>query len=222
MGTPSQEMLLKLYTLHPSHAIDTGNLSAMLTPMTRPRIHLGTLLIVTMLAAVSFRDVFAAEQPSLSDVEKAKATELIKNLGADDFDVRTNAAEELSNMHRGIASLLRETVVNTEDSEVKIQVAMILKNWALEIETDPAVLSKYGREEALAKHYAEAVPYYEKAAKLYVEATLSESDLIKKNALQEEAQKATERSKLAAKLFKLKAKIDTDAMVRLRNLEQFW
>jgi hypothetical protein len=170
---------------------------------------------VVVVVAVVFLvcSVFAAEQPALSEADKTKATELIKNLGADDFAVRTKAAEELGKMNVGVAPLLRDAVATTQDAEVKVQGVKILKKWALESETDPAALSKYGREEALAKNYAEAAPFYEKAAKLYTAAATKETDAAKKKALEEDGKKAAERSKRASIKSKMKFEINGGRMV---------
>jgi hypothetical protein len=184
--------------------------------MLRRRIHPLTLFIVTVLAAISFLGcgVLAAEQPALSHAEKAKVIELIKHLGADEFAVRTKAAEELRKMKAGVVPVLRETAAITQDAEVKNQIKNILETLALESETDPAVLSKYGREEALAMKYAKAAAYYEEAAKLYTAAAMKETDAAKKKVLEEDAQKAKERNKRASMIVKMDMEIDDVKVVR--------
>jgi hypothetical protein len=169
------------------------------------------LTVVAVLFLAS--SAFAAEQPALSDADKAKATELIKKLGADDFNVRSNSADELSKMNAGIVPLLRDAAATTTDAEVKSQLVKLLKKWALESETDPAVLSKYGREEALAKKYTEAAPYYEKAAKLYTAAAAKETNAEKKSELEDEAKTATVRAKRAALMSKVKMEMNTGGRV---------
>jgi hypothetical protein len=161
-------------------------------------IYLSTLAALLCLGC----SVVAAEQSALTDADKAKAFELIKNLGAEEFSVRTKAAEELGKMNAGVVPLLRETLATTPDAEVKIQVAKILKTWTLEHGTDPNTLSKYGRDEAIAKNYAEAVPYYEKAAKLY-SAAAAVADADKRKTLEQDAKKAVERSKRASEREKI-------------------
>jgi hypothetical protein len=170
------------------------------------------LLTIAGLFVLSW-SVFAAEQPPLSDAEKIRVIELIKNLGADDFAERRKSVEGLSKMPSGIVPILRETAAKTQDAEVKAQIATLLKKRALESETDPAVLSRYGREEALATNYAEAALYYKKAAKLYDAAAMGESDAIKKKALEECAKKASERSKHAEMIPTVRVENVGDAVV---------
>ena len=163
------------------------------------------ILSVAVLVLVG-SSVCAADAPTLSDVERKKAAELIQNLGADDFAVRNSAAEELAKMNAGVIPMLRETAAATKDAEVKLQIDKILKKSALQSETDPAVLAKYGKDEATARRYAEAAPYYEKAAKLYREAAVAEKDAAKQKELTDLANKATERGKRAT----LRSKTDVN------------
>jgi hypothetical protein len=144
----------------------------------------------------------AAETKEIGADEKKKAEALIKDLGADEFQTRESAEKGLAALGGNVLPLVRLTAENTADPEIKTRCERVIKILALDVEVDPAVLSKIGKEQALAKHYADAMKYYAKAELMLKEQAAKATDEKAKDLLAA-AKKASERKARAQVLARM-------------------
>jgi hypothetical protein len=68
----------------------------------------------------------AALRP-LTDEERARAQALIAQFGDPQFDVRQQAVEELVKMGPAVLPLIRQTLAETKDNEVKLRCEMVIE-----------------------------------------------------------------------------------------------
>jgi len=156
------------------------------------------------LAAIVFslRGVRAADSTEMTADEKKKAETLIKDLGADEFQTREAAEKGLAALGGSVLPLVKTTAANTADAEIRTRCERVIKVLALEVEKDPAVLAKMGKDLALAKNYADAAKYYSKAAQIFKEEAAKPENEKTKVDLLTKQKKATERMARAEMLAK--------------------
>jgi len=155
-------------------------------------------------AAIYFSNsgIMAADSQELSADDKKKATALISDLGADEFQTRENAEKVLATLGGNVLPLVKEVAANTADAEVRSRCERIIKVLALEVEKDPALLAKIAKEEATAKHFADAAKYYAKTGRIYTELAANPENEKSKIDLLAKAKKANDRMRRAENLAK--------------------
>ena len=162
------------------------------------RIKLTLLLIISLLCAATIR---AEENPS-GDDDKKRAAALVKDLGADDFEIRENAEKALKLLGVSAMPAVKDAAGNSSDAEVRLRCDRILKVLALETDSDPEHLAAMAKSEAEARRFADAGKLYAKAGKLFKEqAEKSADDKAKKDLLGKSA-KALARQQRADALAK--------------------
>ena len=134
--------------------------------------------------------------------QQRKATQLIQDLGSEDFATREAAERALTEMGGGIHPLVKGKLATEEDPEVKARLTRIEKALALSAETDPDKLAQFGRAEALAKRYGSAAKYYQGAEALYAKQAAAEKDEAKQKEWTVLAAKNAARHAKAEKLAK--------------------
>lgn len=166
--------------------------------------------VLFVLAGISAFGLHAADEPkepteeqkAAASRERIKAAKLIEELGSDDFGAREGAEKALKEMGVGILPQVKTAIASTKDTEVKTRLDRVSKALALEGEKDPDALAKLGKEDALAKRYAEAAKFYAKALEEFKKQAADEKDEVKQKELAAKADKNAKRKARAEGLAK--------------------
>ncbi|MBI3830407.1 MAG: hypothetical protein HY291_12880 [Planctomycetes bacterium] len=142
------------------------------------------------------------EQKAAAARERIKAAKLIEELASEDFGAREGAEKGLIALGAGILPQVKDALTATKDTEVKTRLDRVTKALALDGEKDPDALAKLGKEDALAKRYAEAAKFYAKAADQYKKLAADEKDEVKQKDLAAKADKSAKRKTRAEGLAK--------------------
>ncbi len=182
-----------------------------------------SLLLIVAAAPMCWNLAAAEDKQELTAEETKKVTELIKLLGDEDFGTREKAEGSLVAMGPNILPRLRSTVTATKDEEVRARCHKVIKQLALDVETDPEKLAAYAREEAQAKRYDWAERYYSRAVERYKIAAEKAANADAKKDLEEKGKKAGERQKRAKIMGEAEASgdqilIQNGQMYRMRNV----
>ena len=162
------------------------------------RIQFTLLLIIALLCAATLR----AEENTPADGDTKRAAALVKDLSADDFEIRENAEKALKLLGVSAMPAVKDAAGNSSDAEVRLRCDRILKVLALETDSDPEHLAAMAKSEAEARRFADAGKLYAKAGKLFKEQAEKSTDDKAKKDLQAKSAKALVRQQRADALAK--------------------
>jgi hypothetical protein len=174
-----------------------------------------SLISVTLLATLALSAQLRAEEaaPGANETDKKKAAELIKQLGADDFQTRETAEKALSAMGPTVLPVVKETATSTADAEVRTRCEHVIESLALEAENNPEELAKMARTAAEAKKFGDASKFYAKAARIFKEQGDKSDDTKQKKELAGKSAKAAERQQRADAMAKMDNAQDGQQMI---------
>jgi hypothetical protein len=174
-----------------------------------------TWLICLASIVFCFSAAHAAESAEMNDYEKKKAESLIKDLGADEFQTREAAEKGLAALGGNVLAMVKATAASTADAEIRTRCERVIKILALDVEKDPVVLAKMGRDLALAKNYADAAKYYSKAAEIFKEAAAKSDDEKAKADLLTKQKRAADRMARAEMMAKTVSDAGEDGQIMI-------